>query len=279
MPHDEITVRVPDEGFPVLVRAFLDLLTTTLEILNQLDAEVSGNPEGSIVWRIADARRSSPLAITLRGQPCRPEFDFTEKVTSSFVRGVRSLRDGTAARPPHFNDVALDRLLHLTTSLDGELGAIVFELPTGEKAVAEKQTELGIRAVLELPEALDLNATVTRRFYQEYGTLRGQLDVVSVRANKDTFEFTEELTKKAITCRFTDPELFKRAQESLRKRIEVEGRIRYNNQDGSPASMQVEGFRVLGDGTSVPSFRDLEGLDITGGMDPVEFIRRLRDGD
>jgi hypothetical protein len=107
--------------------------------------------------------------------------------------------------------------------------------------------------------------------------LDGKLDLISVRT-RPLFVIEEHGSGVRVPCRFPD-HMTKQVTEALGSRVVVEGLIRYNA-DGVPTSM-----RDITDMFVRPKpLRSLEDLvgsapDFTGGVDPVEYVRAMRDPD
>ncbi len=107
------------------------------------------------------------------------------------------------------------------------------------------------------------------------GTVEGRAESASIHG-RNVLRLWDPLTGQAIECHFPDTAL-DQVREAFGRRVQVAGPVRYNAL-GRPCSVQLERLRVFREQSELPQARDLEGIDITGGADPTEYIRRLRHG-
>ena len=70
-------------------------------------------------------------------------------------------------------------------------------------------------------------------------------------------------------------ERLEEAKKLLGRRVVVSGRIRYRSH--KPTSIQAEEIHPLRDASELPQLEDMPPIDITGGLSPEEYVRRLRD--
>ena len=82
-------------------------------------------------------------------------------------------------------------------------------------------------------------------------------------------------TGEKVTCTL-DKVLMDEAAKFFGKRVSVYGRVRYTR-EGTPVEIEVKIVRPMKYQAELPQFSDLEGIDITEGVDPTEYIGRLRD--
>jgi hypothetical protein len=118
-------------------------------------------------------------------------------------------------------------------------------------------------------------ADAAGRTRPEYSSLDGKLDLISVRS-RPLFVIEEHGSGRRVRCRFAD-ELIDRVKEALGRRVVVEGLIRYS-WDGQPTSMSgITSLFVRPEPTV--DLSDLVGAapGFTGGEDPVEYVRAMRD--
>lgn len=118
--------------------------------------------------------------------------------------------------------------------------------------VKRKATVLTHRVVVHTAELLKVD-------YQDYGTVEGRLRVVADR-DRGTLQFTvrDPVTHKGIRCLVGD-DLLQDILAAFRKRVEVEGLIRYRR-DGTPISIKVERVVAFPEAGDLPSFTDIKGL-------------------
>jgi hypothetical protein len=81
-------------------------------------------------------------------------------------------------------------------------------------------------------------------------------------------------TEHPVKCGF-GRELFEQVRAALDRRALVTGIARYNN-NHKIMSFRATDIEVIDD-DNLPQFRAGEEVDITGGEDPVDYVRRFRD--
>lgn len=105
--------------------------------------------------------------------------------------------------------------------------------------------------------------------YEDWGTIEGNLLEVSL-VNQPTFRVFDDLTGRGIECRFDDSQL-SLVKDALHHRVSVYGRVRYNRL-GEPVVINVEEFEKI-----MEKPVQQISIDLTGGMDSGEYVKRLRD--
>jgi hypothetical protein len=170
MPSTELEVRIEGEPGAVPARAFLDVLRTTLEILDQLDrAERSGAvPAGG--WLIS-ALRSSSAVVALR----RPEAP-DPQAAHRLVHGVRQLAQQQEL-PPHFSPTTATALIRIGrwTHQPGVSG-VTFTVPAGPGRSADSES-VSAAAVSNARSAIEGSD-------QALGSVTGLLDGINLRRGR-----------------------------------------------------------------------------------------------
>lgn len=91
------------------------------------------------------------------------------------------------------------------------------------------------------------------------------------------FNIRDVLTGARVPCRLSKDQL-EEAQAAVGRRAAVSGRVRYSP-TGKPQTINVEQIRHLREQKDLPQFKDLAGINLTDGADPVEYIQRFRDAE
>lgn len=112
--------------------------------------------------------------------------------------------------------------------------------------------------------------------YEEHTTIDGQLVLVEGEG-APLFRIRHPLTNQLVPCTF-GPADAERAKAACTGRIEATG-IMQSNSLGQPVGFVVERFDIIPPATDLPTLDDLGGVNITDGVDPSEFVRRLREGE
>lgn len=259
-----ILVEGRDEGVPA--ERFVELIDKALAVLHSLDARISEDGMPAIQWIIVKAATRSPLAVTLEAHVPEKRRDTSRAVVKSWLRGMRKLESGKGV-PSDFGDDALKIARALFGLLDRGVSRMEFSAPGEEKVTPT------LRSAAMIDEHFGRGAA---HHYAET-TVEGSLETVTIHGG-DAFDVFDQLTGARIRCMLPEGKL-NEAVDALGRRVAVSGRAKFSDK-GRPISIEVESIRVLSDKDNLPSAADFEGggrLDITGGMDSAEFVRRLRD--
>jgi len=247
----EFTFNLRRDTDALTVGGLIELLKDVVGSLEKLD------PDLPAPWEVVRVTAPSPLTFVIRN-------DSANGSISAGIRGIRTIaewREGTA----DFDD----------NQIDGARG-IVGVFAKGVK-------EMSILSPGDNPVTIDSGmaarvSAVAEQFQSDihhaWTSVRGELNQVTVSGRVSKFRIKQQRDGREIGCSFP-PEMLDSIRSSIPSRVEVHGRARYNL-TGEITSMQVEDFRVL------PSkdhpIEHFTGIDITGGMDAVEYVEKLRSG-
>ncbi len=259
-----ISVEGRDGGVPA--DRFADVVLKALAVLRDLDARSSEDGKPVIHWNITKATTNSPLTLTFEAHVSPKAHDTSRGVVQSYLRGMRRLESGKGV-PSDFGDDTLKEARTLLGLLDRGVSRMEFSAP-GEEKVSPT-----LRSAALIDEFLSHRST----YHMADTTIEGTLETVTIHGG-EAFDVFDQLTRTRVRCMLVDGKL-QDAINALGKRVSVSGRAKFNEK-GRPLSIEVETIRILRDKTGIPSASDFEGegkLDITGGIDSAEFVRRLRD--
>lgn len=239
-------------------------------------------PEERFEWRLERASTNSPLTITARADPLNPEADVThyvDEVTRQFQQGIADLVERSI--PPWWMDPETEALVTAVTKRNQNgIGRTLFDGGPGlriqiDKAVAQKAQQT-IEAADVL--AVDVASGATRA----WGIVQGLMVNAGTWYRRPAIRIiTNEYG--AVWCVLT-PEVMhayghKATLEDiwLNKGLSVEGRLVYRagNRLSHIVATDVQELPK-------PPRIDLDSVvdpDFTGGLDPVEYLRRLHAGD
>lgn len=93
--------------------------------------------------------------------------------------------------------------------------------------------------------------------YEDLGTIEGTLEVVSAH-NGYEIRVYEPVWLRPVRCTFGE-DLLEDALKHFKRRVEVEGLIRYTK-DGLPVSARVVKIGALPDPSELPSWREVKGI-------------------
>lgn len=161
---------------------------------------------------------------------------------------------------------------------NGEIRAFVVPSAHKRHLVGKiyENVELGALILSNENQTYNIDELLGGRTYRERTTLRGVLETLTVRDDGQLFFIRDRVRGRNVRCIIDSVEVLERAKQALGSRVSVWGMARFNKL-GLPISIKVEDFRVLPKDS--PRFDEVPGIDLTGGMDAAEYVRRLRDGE
>ncbi len=257
----ELTIVVDCKKGQVLYSSFITVLNNTVGLLNSMGRKLAKTDSPDLVWQITSVSMNSPLTITLKGQSARGR-DLPRRAIRDYVQGIQRIQE-KRERPARFEDTDLDQVSKLASVLYDGVKSLRFS--------AEPFGEVCLTKVL----AENAQNIQRRRYHYEYTSFRGRLNDIRTSFGAHECVVRDFLTNQEIRC--TYPE--KRDSEIaalLLKRVEVSGKAKFTER-GQLVSIQIDRFQEL------PAARlkisDAKAVDITGGMDSVEYIRKIRNGE
>lgn len=255
----------------ISLSAFIEALNNFLRALKDLDATISRDPRGSLIWEIVTLQKNSPPLVGVAPEQ-KPYFkrkgfqDFSGVVESQLIENTRMLAF-SGERNQFLSDSALKRLENLAkkTPALGPMG--IFQSNNGPDSPKNE--------TLITPQTLTNVRRLTGAKYHAFGSIKGNLDAISVHRDYE-FRVWDETTHKAVTCKFT-PEDLDRVKALLKQRVVVLGNLT-SNSAGSPISISVEEI-IPSPKNQLPTIEEMSGLvkDFTGGKSLKEYMEELSD--
>jgi hypothetical protein len=213
-------------------------------------------------WKISEASTKSPFHLTLSEESTDLD-DASHEAVHVYIQGIRALEaDEPPTEPPaFFENKTLSSVRRLVSVLKRDTGSLVFSSPDIEPISATERV------------AINVDELIGAKF-KATGALEGILETLTARG-KVNFKLHDPLTNYRIAC-YISPEKLEEAKAAFPHRVAVYGPIRYAK-SGRPLSIDVEHIRRLRLRSELPQLKDLGRIDLTGGADSSEHIRRLRD--
>lgn len=271
--QNHITIFLEGTAGEVDAEAFVAILSDTIRSLKQINGAVSDFGAANISWRITSAGMSSPLFATLRGQQeSMDESPYVDRVVGAFVNGVNSLEAADGC-PEYFSKESLRLMNAMTRTFARGVKRIEFRTNGTTAAVTKKTAENAIKAIRKLEHE---EAKRAGR-YTEHGTIEGHLTDLSELSENDKLVIIDALTNHKTVCYFRGKGLEMSAREAWKKRVAITGEITVDRPTGLALEVRVEEIRIIRDRDELPQIEDLYGFDITGGVEPSEYVRGLRD--
>ena len=260
--NEQLTILMEVKKGRVHASSFLTVLGDMIDILEDVDASVSANRSGSVCWVITDATPSNPLTMTLEAEP-KGEVNNGSEAIYYALTGIREM-ERTGDRPPmHFSPEALEKAKNISSVFSDGVERLILSSP-GSEPVSVSQ-RLAANAADLLPKGHD-----------ELGTITGRLEGLSIHG-RYSFCVWDVASNQKVDCLFTE-DGYQEAHSLVGRRMDVSGRIHYSSA-GIPLRVYVEETRLLPDHDTVSEVLDGPPLNITGGIDAVEYVRMIRDDD
>lgn len=262
---DSLTITVSSGDSYVPVNSLIKLVYRTVKILRQIERDVSPAISGpGVTWRVSEASLNSPLKLTIFGEPTRRMTD-VRRIVRVYLDGMAEMEE-TPSSPPHFNAKSLGLAKKISDSLENGIGTVTFSSPGKEPVSPTARASQNIAEVLAIRPA----------YFDEHTSIEGVIQMVALRP-KLKIKIYGPQSPSGLICSFSQNSIGT-VKKAIGKHAEVSGKLR-SDSDGKPLFMAAKSIRVLREPNKLPRFKDLEGIDITEGVDPTEYIRRFRDGE
>jgi hypothetical protein len=244
--------------------AFIESLRDFLGMLRDLDATISKDTKGSVIWEVVSLQQNSPPIVGVYPTPRSKKVpDVSAVVAAQVLRNTYLLTTG--GQPTQFmSSSALDYL----------------------EALAGKAKRYGPSAVYVNGSCLKQESPITEKTLEHvqhlthvtfmgYGSVVGNLESITVH-KKNEFRVWDETTHKAVTCKF-QPQQEDIVKALLRHRVTVSGMI-YANSTGAPIKLDVEGLEAT-ERRALPTIQEMSGLvsDFTEGKTLKEYLEAISD--
>jgi hypothetical protein len=202
---------------------------------------------------------SSPHTVELLA---RDDVERADRILKGAFRGFSALKRN-GKRPACFSDEGLD-----------SIGDMVTPLGKGVKRIQLRHLNKSFSPTPETREKIEkIKKSLDSQAYADQATLEGTVEATDIHRTPH-FRIYDVATEHPVKCGF-GRELFEQVRAALDRRALVTGIARYNN-NHKIMSFRATDIEVIDD-DNLPQFRAGEEVDITGGEDPVDYVRRFRD--
>lgn len=259
----DATLEVRLEGLPgtIPVRAFVEVLRTSLDLLEQLERAEHLDSKKPGSWLIAELRNSSAAAALRR--PDAPDVQTPQRL----IDGVGQLRVSEGL-PRYFSSEMAQHLVKIGRLIRQEgVSGVSFSLPLdGDSVHTEPVSEAVVSHALASIEGTERTT----------GSVAGLLDVINLRRGAHKVSLYDEDTRRAVGCMFPD-HLFTTVKDALGHRVRALGEITRNRR-GQVLRVDIDRIEVIPDSPSVPSVDELVGIApwYTGDQSTEDFLRSVR---
>ena len=262
----ELMIVIDAEGGEVPINLFVTVLNNTIGVLRGLAGALDQEGDTAVVnWAITNVTMRSPLTLTISGHTKRRPA-FANRVIREYIGGFRSMQlPKKQCLPRNFHDKELDSVQNIVGVLNAGINTIAFESPEYGKVTPTMHLTANIQRLRQ------------RGYYSEFTTFCGKLFDIRTSDGLHEFIIQDEATSRKITCVFPPNEVDRVGNGFLQKRIEVYGKARFSDK-GIPISIEISDFEK----TTAPKYPRISAappMRITGGIDPVDYVRKIRNGE
>ena len=262
MNESRLDVHVEGQSRAIPARAFLEVLSRAIDLLEDLDRAEQRSARLPGRWLIAELRNESATAALHRADSPQSQSPFR------LVEGIAQLGQSEKL-PPYFSAKVAEGLVKIGKLVRQEgVSGVSFGIPRAEDAPAriEYVSELVIANALASLEGVE----------HAVGSVSGILDVINLRRGAHQVSLYDDATRRAVRCRFPD-ELFLVMKEALGRRVRALGKVTRNRR-GQILGVAIERIELLPDVPIVPSVDELVGIAAwyTGDQSTEEYLRSVR---
>lgn len=260
MKTPKLTITVPHNKGCVPAQSLVIAVQDTIRLLQDLQKAKGVKDADMQDWNIVAVEMHSPLTLTIspahRGR----------SVMREFLTGLKAIESGTR-RPRGFTDTGLAIARKLVSAVaNGD----PMRFSSGRRSVSLTQkASQNIEAIQSRQHGFSSNME-----------LEGRLETVSVHGEQ-YFCIYDPLTGEPIRCTFDESIDLKKISELMthHARVRVSGLVKYNKA-GVPVNVRVGTYTELPEQKDLPQIKDVHaaGVNITQGVDSVEYIRKMRNG-
>jgi hypothetical protein len=261
MADDELIIRLIGREEYISAASFITVVHNTLAILKEVDAEISEQRLGSLMWRIKDVSLNSPLTVTLLGESRVDELDYGRDVIEAYTEGLRQIDRSPENIPPFFTIAALSQAKRLVAVLNDGIERIFFSLPEQEPVVPTQRVAANVDELTQV--------------YEELTTFEGGLDSVTLHGKRIFYVW--DVFDGRIACRFPK-DMLDQVRTLLGERVSVYGKARFSRA-GKPLSIEIVEARRLPSQEELAQLKDFTGINITNGESSEAYVRSLRDAE
>ncbi len=229
--NEEISIRL--EGKAIKSEAFLKAVGNFFKIAKCVSSEFSTT---KVDWEVTVKQGSAIVS----GHPITSNFAIGQDILGILIAGFSSLSQGRVHRPLGFTDSALQAVRALAASNIEHI-----QILNGDVKVTLRREIVG---------TID---TILGAKHVSFGEVEGKLSVLS---DHGEFQFlvTEPIRGQDVKCNITDDRLIDLAVQAFRKRVIVEGLIKYRK-NGTPISIDANEITVM-DTEKYPTVDEVIGI-------------------
>lgn len=236
--------------------------------------------EEMVVWRFISANTKSPLTVVAEAVPVRPGIDITQIAPAQkeeFLRNLESLRRGEFPEVWSEGGIrkTVERLIERSRSGMGEI-------KVKSQDDVREAAEVALSGLAEVhAEPIDVLQENSIPKIQ-MGSLEGILIEVGMHYNKPAIKLLERKSGHEIWCIIPNErqdEIAGGTDFSVvwhGQRVVLQGSIEYDPY-GNIAKMTANHLKIID--SDKRRINEIQDNEFTGGLSPVDYLEKLREGD
>jgi hypothetical protein len=278
MANKRITIQIkgdPYDNDKLRLYDFISQLEAIRSGLIRLEGEIAEPGSLPIQYEVADLTHQSPATVAVELIPPEKGMDVTALVADRFVERIKHIKAGV------FEENIASEMLEPYR----RIGPSVQRIHKKQKEPLKQR--LSLVSIATESDKVDITEPLEPEIEKfvgpdelEYGSVSGDLELINIHANVNTFRIYPIVGAKKIDCHFKKTDLQK-AISGIGKYVEVHGELRSKQRDRFPYAINATEIEVFPEENELPSILDLKGIapQATGDLASEEFVRRLRHAD
>jgi hypothetical protein len=255
---DKLTIALSGKtAHSIPLESVLKVLGDSYQIIHQLDSQ------GTLQLSVEGASFSSPLTFDISAGTEYTVFD--ADALNGFIQVLKHVQ-GDGPPPRRATKRVIAKARRVAAVLNDGVGSIEFRTPRETVTVQKAAKVAG-----DVPQ-------IDKAEYEDWTDIEGTLEVVSTHKKKHIVIWDRVISNHK-TIGVVSHAIFVKALEAMKHddspRVSVYGKAQYRK--GLPTTINVEEFDVLPGLTKARDPAFFQGINITRGVDSVDYIRSLRD--
>lgn len=240
-PHE---MELDIDGDRITLRRLLEAAGHLLDLLGEVDKEITERPRPSLDWVITGLKKASAhLALSPQAVGEKSPVWARDRVLSVVTEGFAQIQAG-GPRPEYFNDNALFHAREIATIAKKKGIRYVSIRARGSRIRMDASLATQVDGLLEGKE-------------EAWGSVEGTLEAINIHG-RSYFNVYDDLTGRAVKCYFPT-HLLTTVHAALGRRVSVSGRLLVQP-NGDRSSVQVQQLDVFPVTNELPSFEDALGI-------------------
>lgn len=247
----------------VLLDEFASELGAISNALKKIERVVTKKNKPMVSYRVINLSHSSPAKILLEAQPIDPEEDYSDEVVDRFYNAIDDISTRGDA-PKDLDYHSLEAFKEIGERVKKTISRLVIST-NGHSCNITEDFQSKVK-VIQGPDE------------EVRGSISGKVEFINFHGRSHVFNIYPSVGPSKIKCIFPK-RLRNAAIDAVNKHVTVLGKIKYKARTQFPLEIDVDKIEIHRSGKKFPKLADLKGIapDLTEGLSPEEFIRKMRD--